>query len=326
MAALFAATHPDRVDARSSSTRPSRARTWAPDYDWAWTAEERERAHGASWSRNWGEGLMARRARAEPRRATRDFMRLGRADGARWPPARPRSREIIDLIGETDVRDVLPSIRVPDAGDAPPRRPRSSTSSTRATWPSTSPARGFVELEGSDNLFSIGDDGRAPRRDRGVPHRRAARARARPRARHRAVHRHRRLHRARGRAGRPRWREPARAPRRAGPRASSSATAAGRSSAPATASWPPSTAPRAAIRCAPRSIEDGRRGSGIEVRAGLHTGECEVMGDDVGGLAVHIGARVMGAGGAGRGARLEHGEGPRGRLGNRVRGSRRATS
>jgi class 3 adenylate cyclase len=31
---------------------------------------------------------------------------------------------------------------------------------------------------------------------------------------------------------------------------------------------------------------------GIEVRAGLHTGECEVRGDDIGGIAVHIGACV----------------------------------
>jgi len=31
---------------------------------------------------------------------------------------------------------------------------------------------------------------------------------------------------------------------------------------------------------------------GIEVRAGLHTGECEVRGDDIGGIGVHIGARV----------------------------------
>jgi class 3 adenylate cyclase len=30
---------------------------------------------------------------------------------------------------------------------------------------------------------------------------------------------------------------------------------------------------------------------GLEVRAGLHTGECEIMGDDMGGIAVHIGAR-----------------------------------
>jgi class 3 adenylate cyclase len=31
---------------------------------------------------------------------------------------------------------------------------------------------------------------------------------------------------------------------------------------------------------------------GLEVRVGLHTGECEILGDDVGGIAVHIGARV----------------------------------
>jgi class 3 adenylate cyclase len=31
---------------------------------------------------------------------------------------------------------------------------------------------------------------------------------------------------------------------------------------------------------------------GIEIRAGLHTGECEVIGDKVGGIAVHIGARI----------------------------------
>jgi class 3 adenylate cyclase len=31
---------------------------------------------------------------------------------------------------------------------------------------------------------------------------------------------------------------------------------------------------------------------GIEIRAGVHTGEVEVRGDDLGGLAVHIGARV----------------------------------
>jgi class 3 adenylate cyclase len=38
---------------------------------------------------------------------------------------------------------------------------------------------------------------------------------------------------------------------------------------------------------------------GIAVRAGLHTGECEVIGDDFGGIAVHIGARVAALAGAG---------------------------
>jgi class 3 adenylate cyclase/pimeloyl-ACP methyl ester carboxylesterase len=49
--------------------------------------------------------------------------------------------------------------------------------------------------------------------------------------------------------------------------------------------------PQRAIRCA-MSIRDAVAALGIHVRAGLHTGECEVRGDDIGGIAVHIGARV----------------------------------
>ena len=42
------------------------------------------------------------------------------------------------------------------------------------------------------------------------------------------------------------------------------------------------------------AIRDGLGELGLEIRAGLHTGECELIGDDVGGLAVHIGARISG--------------------------------
>jgi class 3 adenylate cyclase len=49
--------------------------------------------------------------------------------------------------------------------------------------------------------------------------------------------------------------------------------------------------PQRAIRCA-MAIRDAVQTLGIEVRAGLHTGECEVRGDDIGGIGVHIGARV----------------------------------
>jgi len=49
--------------------------------------------------------------------------------------------------------------------------------------------------------------------------------------------------------------------------------------------------PARAIRCA-QAIVDAVRGIGLEVRAGIHTGEIEFMGDEVGGIAVHIGARV----------------------------------
>jgi len=50
--------------------------------------------------------------------------------------------------------------------------------------------------------------------------------------------------------------------------------------------------PGRAIRCASAICEDV--GSlGIDVRAGVHCGECEVIGADIGGMVVHIGARVV---------------------------------
>jgi class 3 adenylate cyclase len=56
--------------------------------------------------------------------------------------------------------------------------------------------------------------------------------------------------------------------------------------------------PARAIRCA-EAISKGVRSLGIEIRAGLHTGEVEVIGDDIGGIAVNIGARVGSSAGPG---------------------------
>jgi class 3 adenylate cyclase len=56
--------------------------------------------------------------------------------------------------------------------------------------------------------------------------------------------------------------------------------------------------PARAIRCA-RTIVDSSEPLGIRIRAGLHTGECEVMGDDIGGIAVHIASRVSALAGPG---------------------------
>jgi len=50
--------------------------------------------------------------------------------------------------------------------------------------------------------------------------------------------------------------------------------------------------PARAVQCA-RALVDGVQGLGLNIRAGVHTGEVELNGDDVTGLAVHIGARVM---------------------------------
>ena len=49
--------------------------------------------------------------------------------------------------------------------------------------------------------------------------------------------------------------------------------------------------PARGIECA-QAIVEAAPTLGIEIRAGLHTGECEVVGDDVAGMAVHIGARI----------------------------------
>ena len=56
--------------------------------------------------------------------------------------------------------------------------------------------------------------------------------------------------------------------------------------------------PARAVRCA-REIIEGVTPLGLDVRTGLHTGECEFVGGDVAGMAVHIGARVMAAAEAG---------------------------
>jgi class 3 adenylate cyclase len=52
------------------------------------------------------------------------------------------------------------------------------------------------------------------------------------------------------------------------------------------------------VRCA-LAIGEALRPIGLEVRAGLHTGEIELAGDDIRGLAVHIGARIAALASAG---------------------------
>jgi class 3 adenylate cyclase len=56
--------------------------------------------------------------------------------------------------------------------------------------------------------------------------------------------------------------------------------------------------PARGVRCG-LAIRDAVRPLGLEVRAGLHTGECVRMGEDVGGIAVHIGARISAEAGPG---------------------------
>jgi class 3 adenylate cyclase len=49
--------------------------------------------------------------------------------------------------------------------------------------------------------------------------------------------------------------------------------------------------PARAIRCA-LSVVDAARTLDVDIRAGLHTGECQLAGNDLAGVTVHIGARI----------------------------------
>ena len=69
--------------------------------------------------------------------------------------------------------------------------------------------------------------------------------------------------------------------------------------------------PTRVVACA-AAITRGVRALGLEVRAAVHTGEVELRGSDIGGIGVHIASRGHGTARAGRGAGVQHGEGPGG--------------
>jgi len=127
---------------------------WAPDYDWTWKAEERD-ASSAQLVANWGKGLTA--AGVAPSRAgDPKFMDwAARLERLAARPG-PRFAKIISLIGEFDVRRVLPSIRVPTL--VAHRRDDTFINFEHALYFAEQiPGARLLELEGSDSLFSIGD-------------------------------------------------------------------------------------------------------------------------------------------------------------------------
>ena len=188
---------------------------------------------------------------------------------------------LMRMNAEIDVRDVLPAIQRADARPAPHRRPRRSTSRRAATSPSTSRAHASSSFRATTTCRGVGDPDADPRRGRGVPDRRAA-ARPSPTACSRRCSSPTSSARpsAPPSSATARWRELLERHHAARARASSSASAAARSTRRATASSPRSTARRA--RSAARSRDrDAVRELGLEMRAGLHTGECELVGDKV---------------------------------------------
>ncbi len=286
MAALFAATHPDRCEALVLYSAFARSR-WAPDYDFTWDEEERE-ARTSLLVANWGQGLMAG-AIAQTRREDPQFMEwCGRLERLAASPA--TAKRILDLIGRFDVRHVLPSIRVPtlvmhrpDDGFLDVRHSRYLAEHI--------PGARLVELEGADHLFSLGDvdtlvgeveEFLTGRRHEREPDRMLATVLFTDicRSTERAAEMGDRAWRALlGRHDELVRRELVRHRGREIKHTGDGFLAT-------------FDGPARGVRCA-SAISEGVLGLGIGVRAGLHTGELELLDADVGGLAVHIGARVM---------------------------------
>ena len=286
MASLFAATYPERTESLVLYATFARA-TWAPGYEWAWPAETRNKNMQQAVEL-WGQGHVAAGV-APSQTGDPAFMEwAGRLERLAASPS--VIRRIFDLIGEFDVRDVLPSIRVPTL--VMHRTDDSFIQVEHSRYiASRIPGARYVELEGEENMFSLGDVeavmGEIEEFLTGTRHdhepdrmlatvlftdicdstRRAAEMGDRGwrflLERHDALFRQA-LERHRGREV-----------KRTGD--GFLATFDG---------------PARAIRCA-ASVAEAMGTLGLQIRAGLHTGELEVMDGDVGGLAVHIASRVM---------------------------------
>jgi class 3 adenylate cyclase len=292
MSLLFAATYPKRTVALVIYGSYAK-RSWSPDHphglrDSQWDAlfDTMEREWGGPMGLEiWAPGA-AKDERLKQWWAT--YLRLAASPGA--------AIQVMRMNREIDVRHVLPAIRVPTLilhrnGDR-----LTSIAQARVMAEHIVGAR-FVELPGDDHLFTVGDTDvildeieefltgvrHGPEPDRvlatvlftdivGSTEKAAALGDRRWRdllEQHGAVVR-RELGRFRGRE--------------------IDTTGDG-----FLATF---DGPARGIRCA-RAVSEGVHALGLEVRAGLHTGEVELLDDKVAGLAVHIGARVAAAAGPG---------------------------
>ncbi|HEU4656004.1 MAG TPA: adenylate/guanylate cyclase domain-containing protein [Capillimicrobium sp.] len=281
----YAVERPDRVSALILYAALAATQA-GPGYEFTYTADERARTFEEILA-HWGEGQIVHRAApsaADDPRLRAWFARLERLSAS--PGAARASIER----GAADVRELLPRITQPtlllhriDDELIDVRHSRYMAEHI--------PNARLVELPGRDNLPSIGDAGRLVSEISEF-----VTGRPLPVASDRAL---RTVlftdvcdaTRRAAELGDARWRDTlaahdaaaTRAVERYGGRLIKTtgdgilATFAG--------------APSDAVRCAD-ALVDELAGLGVTARAGLHTGECELIGDDVGGMAVHIAARV----------------------------------
>jgi class 3 adenylate cyclase len=293
--ALLAAEHPERVGALIMYASVART-SWAPDYDWAMTSEKRaamsERAV-SSWGDVGGDAV----AELAPSMADDPAFAAWFARMQRLAASPGEARIISSARVDLDVRDKLEQIRVPTLIMHRPQERVWDVRHSRYLAERIDGAR-YVELDGIDSLPFVGDsDAIVEEVEEFITGVRSGGEFSRAlltvlftdivgATAHAA------------RLGDGRWRdllahhdEQVRA---------QLARFDGREVKTvgdgflATFDGPPSRA----LRCA-LAITRAARDLGVEVRIGIHTGECELIGEDVGGMAVHIASRVSGLAAAG---------------------------
>jgi class 3 adenylate cyclase len=293
--ALLAADRPERVGALIMYASIART-SWAPDYEWAMTIDER-----AEWTERtvaaWGESDGPGLAVLAPSMADDPALAAWFARLQRLAASPSDARILLNAATDLDVRDTLPQIRVPTLVM---HRSRDSAWDSRHSryLAEHIPGARYVQLEGVDSLPFVGDsDAIVEEIEEFLTGQRGGGELARALltvmftdivdATARAAE-----------LGDGRWRdllahhdEEVRKELR---RFEGREVKTVGDGFLATFAGPPSRA----LRCA-LAITDAAHELGIEVRIGVHTGECELVGDDVGGMAVHIASRVNGLAGAG---------------------------
>jgi class 3 adenylate cyclase/pimeloyl-ACP methyl ester carboxylesterase len=293
--AMLAADHPERIGALVMYASVART-SWAPDYDWAMTSEEREALSERNidtWGEENSEAMSAwAPSMAEDPALVAWFARLQRL-AASPGEARIISRAMIDL----DVRHTLPRIRVPTLIM---HRPRELVWDVRHSLYLAEhiPGARYVELEGIDSFPFVGDgDAILEEIEEFLTGGRGSGELARALltvmftdivdATARAAD-----------VGDQRWRDllarHEEEVRKDLARFDGDEVKTFGDGFLATFAGPPSRA----LRCA-LAITATARELGVEVRIGVHTGECELIGEDVGGMAVHIASRVTSLAGPG---------------------------
>jgi pimeloyl-ACP methyl ester carboxylesterase len=291
MAALFAATHPARTRALVLYEAQPKM-SWAPDYDWALTREEREAALQAF---TWGDG--SRIIGLWPR-TTNDPQLLHWAGRLERLSASPgTARELFMMNAEVDIRAVLPSISVPTLVVHRAQDRFVDIRHSRYLAEHIPEAR-YVELAG-DEVFTFGG-GQDSLVDEVEEFLTGTRREPHP-ERVLATVMFSDIVGSTQRAaelGDRRWRDVLSSVE--GTVKRELATYRGRAvKSMGDGFLATFDGPARGIRCAVAIRDAVARQFGLEVRSGLHTGEIELIGSDVGGIAVHIGARVGASAGPG---------------------------